>query len=410
MEAPAWRPFQLAFILLNLAGIADSADADREIVDLLFFPTGGGKTEAYLGLAAFTLLLRRLRQPTVASAGVTVLMRYTLRLLTLDQLDRAATLICALERMRLADPACLGPWPFEIGLWVGRSATPNRMGKKGDQDDTTARKRVQAYQRDSKHKPAPIPIEICPWCGTRFTKDSFDLSPNADQPTELRVLCVNASCDFTGDRPLPIVAVDQPLYRRLPCFVIATVDKFASLPFEARAGALFGLVDRYDKDGFYGAADPGRGNPIPGGHLPPPELIIQDELHLISGPLGTIAGLYEAAIDRLATRDVHGRRVRPKIVASMATVRRAQKQVVALFARRSVELFPPASPDRADSFFALTAPHEKHAPRHYVGLAAPGRSLKVVMLRAYIALLAASYRSFKANGADGNGPISRRKA
>jgi hypothetical protein len=395
VPAPTWRPFQLAFILLNVPGIADSSDADRELVDLLFFPTGGGKTEAYLGLAAFTLLLRRLRNPTIASAGMTVLMRYTLRLLTLDQLDRAATLVCALEQLRTSDPASLGPWPFEIGLWVGRAATPNRMGKKGDQDDTTARKRVQAFQRDSKHKPAPIPVETCPWCGARFTKDSFHLAPNADQPKDLRVICVNARCDFTGDRALPIVAVDEPLYRRLPCFVIATVDKFASLPFEARAGALFGLVDRYDQHGFYGPADPMLGNPIPGGHLPPPELIIQDELHLISGPLGTIAGLYEAAVDHLATRETAGRRIRPKIIASTATVRRAQKQVVALFARRGAELFPPASPDPNDSFFALTAPEERHAPRQYLGLAAPGRSLKVVMLRSYIVLLAASYRLFK---------------
>ena len=401
---PEWRPFQLGFILLNLAGIADPTDADREVADLLFFPTGGGKTEAYLGLSAFTLLRRRLREPTVASAGVTVLMRYTLRLLTLDQLGRAAGLICALERLRWADPDALGPWPFEIGLWVGRSATPNRMGKKGDQDEHTARKRVQAYQRDSRHRAAPIPIETCPWCGTRFTKDSFHLKPNADQPLDLRVLCVNPACEFTGDRPLPIVAVDEPLYRRLPCFVIATIDKFASLPFEARAGALFGLVDRHDPHGFYGAADPGRGNPIPGGRLLPPELIIQDELHLISGPLGTIAGLYEAAIDHLATRKIGGVRVRPKIVASTATVRRAEKQVLALFARRRVELFPPASPDRDDSFFAETAPVERMAPRLYLGLAAPGRSLKVVMLRAYIALLSGAYRAFEANGGDAADP------
>ncbi len=83
---PKWRPFQLAFLLMNLGGISNPTHDDREVVDLLFFPTGGGKTEAYLGLAAFTLLLRRLRDPSVGSGGVAVLMRYTLRLLTLDQL------------------------------------------------------------------------------------------------------------------------------------------------------------------------------------------------------------------------------------------------------------------------------------------------------------------------------------
>ena len=101
---PAWRPFQLAFILMNLRGNADPTHFDREVVDLLFFPTGGGKTEAYLGLAAFTLALRRLRNPGVQSAGVSVLMRYTLRLLTLDQLARGATMICALELERKQAP------------------------------------------------------------------------------------------------------------------------------------------------------------------------------------------------------------------------------------------------------------------------------------------------------------------
>lgn len=398
---PRWRPFQLAFILLNLAGIAERGDDEREIVDLLFFPTGGGKTEAYLGLSAFTIVLRRLRAPGIESSGVTVLMRYTLRLLTLDQLGRAAALICALELQRLKDVAALGVWPFEIGLWVGRAATPNRMGKTGDQDKNTARKRVAAYQQDPTHKPAPIPIENCPWCGTRFTRDSFDLRPNANHPVDLRVMCVNSTCEFRGQRALPIVAVDEPLYRRLPCFVIATVDKFASLPFEARSGALLGLVDRYDTNGFYGAAEPKVGNPIPGGRLPSPDLIIQDELHLISGPLGTIAALYETAIDCLATVHEGGIAIRPKIVASTATVRRAEKQVTALFARRRVELFPPASPNRNDSFFAVTAPQNEAEPRQYLGLAAPGRSLKVVMLRTYIALLAASYRSFRDNAGTG---------
>lgn len=393
---PAWRPFQIAFFLLNLRGIATPAHDDRELVDLLFFPTGGGKTEAYLGIAAFTLVLRRLRNPGVRGAGVSVLMRYTLRLLTLDQLGRAAGLICALEQARRRERD-LGEWPFEIGLWVGRAATPNRMGETGDQDDSTARKRVQKYQQNPKLG-SPIPIERCPWCGEPFTKESFRLAPNASHPKNLHVLCASPRCDFTGNRPLPIVAVDEPLYRRLPCFVIATVDKFAGLPFEGRAGTLFGLVDRHDTEGFYGAADPGIGAPLAGGRLPPIDLIIQDELHLISGPLGTIAGLYETAIDHFASRVVEGRRIRPKIIASTATVRRAESQSRALFARRGVELFPPASPDRGDSFFALTADVALAAPRQYVGVAAPGRSLRVVMLRVYVALLSAALKAFERNG------------
>jgi hypothetical protein len=399
LEPPRWRPFQLAFILMTLGGLSDPLHPDRELVDLLFFPTGGGKTEAYLGLAAFTLVLRRLRHPDLGFAGVSVLMRYTLRLLTLDQLSRAAGLICALELERRRDPR-LGTWPFEIGLWVGRGATPNRMGKKGDPDRQSARSRTIAFQNDDR-RPSPIPLESCPWCGTKFNRNSFNLTPNANQPTNLRVTCVDRRCEFRGDNPLPIVAVDEPIYRRLPCFLIATVDKFAGLPWVGRVGALFGKVDRFDDEGFYGPCDPGRGRRLDSS-LSPPDLIIQDELHLISGPLGTMVGLYETAIDDLCSRDVGEHRVRPKVVASTATVRRADSQVRALFARPQVEVFPPPGPDRRDSFFAHTVPSSEKNARLYVGMAAQGRSPKVVLLRTYLPLLAAAQRLYAGAGGDGN--------
>jgi hypothetical protein len=408
--APAWRPFQLAFVLLNLRGIAKPTHFDRETVDLLFFPTGGGKTEAYLGLAAFTLVLRRLRNPGLASAGVAVLMRYTLRLLTLDQLGRATTLICALELERQADVEKLGPWPFEIGLWVGQKATPNRIGRKGDNDRNSARARTIAFQNDDK-KPSPIPLENCPWCDTRFRPSSFvlraDGRPNNDHPTDLRVQCVNRHCEFSGakGRPLPVLAVDEPIYRRLPCFLIATVDKFAGLPWVGQTGALLGRVDRHDAEGFYGPADPGVGRPLDSPFLPP-DLVIQDELHLISGPLGTMVGLYETVIDALATRRVGERDVRPKVVASTATVRRAEKQIQALFARTDVEVFPLPGPDLRNSFFARTLPAagtdgpdaETRNARLYIGVAAQGRSMKVLLLRVYLALMAAAQRAYDTEG------------
>jgi hypothetical protein len=399
LDPPRWRPFQLAFILMNLDGLADPLHPDRALVDLLFFPTGGGKTEAYLGLAAFTLVLRRLRHPGLASAGVSVLMRYTLRLLTLDQLSRAAGLICALELERRKDPR-LGTWPFEIGLWVGRGATPNRMGRLGDPDRQSARSRTIAFQNDDR-RPSPIPLETCPWCGTKFNRNSFTLTPNSNQPTNLKVACVNRRCDFRGDNALPIVAVDEPIYRRLPCFLIATVDKFAGLPWVGRVGALFGKVDHFDDEGFYGPCDAGVGRRLEG-PLPPPDLIVQDELHLISGPLGTMVGLYETAIDDLCSQAVGERRVRPKVVASTATVRRADSQVRALFARPQVEVFPPPGPDRRDSFFAHTVPSSEKNARLYVGLTAQGRSPKVVLLRAFLPLLAAAQRLYVAAGGDAN--------
>jgi hypothetical protein len=402
--APRWRPFQLAFILMTLRSIAEPTHVDREVVDLLFFPTGGGKTEAYLGLAAFSMVLRRLRNPGITSAGLSVLMRYTLRLLTLDQLARASALVCALELEREKDKLRLGAWPFEIGLWVGSAATPNRMGGRnysGPGRQYTAYVKTTRYQQDNR-QPAPIPLENCPWCGTKFTSQSFRLVPNNDRPVDLRISCVNYKCEFSGDRALPILGVDEPLYRRLPAFLIATIDKFAALPWTGETGALFGLVERFDRNGFYGPCAPGMGQRLEGGYLPPPDLIIQDELHLISGPLGTIAGVYETAIDALASRIVDGKTVRPKILASTATVRRADSQIKALFERNQVTVFPPPGPDRRDSFFAKTRNTTEVPARLYVGVAAQGRSLKVVLLRSALALLAAGETAYLQAGGKQN--------
>ena len=397
-ETPTWRPFQLAFILLNMRGLVEPAHADRETVDLLFFPTGGGKTEAYLGLAAFVIVWRRLIHPGRQGCGLAVLMRYTLRLLTLDQLGRAAAVVCALELERRGDPERLGDWPFEIGLWVGRAATPNRMGEAGDRDETTARARVLKYRRDTSSFP-PIPIESCPWCGTKFDPNSFRLVPNTNNPSALLLCCANRRCEFAAEPGLPVLTVDEPIYRRLPAFMIATADKFAAMPWVGEVASFFGRADRSDDSGFYGPAEPVGGRPLPA-PLAPPDLIIQDELHLIAGPLGSMAGLYETALDALCVREIEGRRIRPKIIASTATVRRAQTQIRALFDRTDTAVFPPPGPDRRDSFFACID-EEPDRSRLYLGLAAPGRSPKVLFLRATTTLLAAARKAWL----DAGGPV-----
>ena len=367
VPAPAWRPFQLAYILMNLRGIAEPTHVEREIVDLLFFPTGGGKTEAYLGLAAFTMVLRRLRDPDPTHLGLSVLMRYTLRLLTLDQLGRAAALVCALEIEREKAPETLGTWPFEIALWVGRAATPNYMGKRGEKGDKSARSKTMRFVRNSSHEP-PIPIRECPWCGTAFSRNSFKLEPDPNNPKNLDVKCADRKCDFDGTRrTLPIVSVDEPIYERKPSFMIATADKFAALPWTGETAAFFRGGD---------SANPR-----------PPELIIQDELHLISGPLGTMAGLYETAIDHLCTRWIGEAKVRPKIIASTATVRLARKQIQALFNRSMVQVFPAPGVDRRDSFFAEEADVGEASARRYLGIAAQGCGPKVIYLRTMTTLL-----------------------
>jgi len=403
IDAPVWRPFQLAFILLNLGGLVEKTHSDRELVDLLFFPTGGGKTEAYLGLAAFTIAHRRLGAGGVLGAGVAVIMRYTLRLLTLDQLSRAAGMICALELIR-TDPEftdangrpLLGDWPIEIGLWVGSDASPNVLGGMRNTGDHTAVTRLRRFRRTGED--APAPIRACPWCGSTFTADSFACVPNTSAPVNMTITCANPACDFTRD----LLTVDEVIYRRLPAFLIATVDKFAGLPWVGEAGAFFGHVDRHDENGFYGAARPGEGRPLFNDQvLDPPDLIIQDELHLISGPLGTVAGLYETAIDRLSTRTVGKHRVRPKIVASTATVRRARAQIRALFDREETQIFPPPGVTRTDSWFAITRSADQEPARLYLGLAAQGRGPKLVFLRGLLSLMAAAGAAYhQAGGVD----------
>lgn len=269
---------------------------------------------------------------------------------------------------------------------MGRAATPNRMGRKGEADRESARAKTIAFKNDDR-KPSPIPLEECPWCGTKFNSNSFQLVPNVDNPTDLRVNCANRRCEFSRGNALPILSVDEPIYRRLPCFMIATVDKFAAMPWTGEVGAFFGNVSRVDAEGFYGPCDTGTGRPLPVDRLPPPDLIIQDELHLISGPLGTMVGLYETALDSLATVTVDGKRIRPKIIASTATVRRALSQIRSLFNRPEVDVFPPPGPDIRDSFFARTHSVKESNARKYVGIAAQGRSPKVIMLRVYLTLL-----------------------
>lgn len=401
-RVPKWRPFQLAFILLNLAGLVDKTDPDREVVDLLFFPTGGGKTEAYLGLAAFTIAHRRITHGGMSGAGVAIIMRYTLRLLTLDQLGRAAGVICALELAR-RDPANvdengskhLGDWPIEIGLWVGNAATPNKMGGLNDTGEHTAITRVKKHVRDPKRNPSPVPLKNCPWCDTPFNARSFSCSPgNNPSPKNLDIRCDNLECDFSSDHPLPIVVVDEVIYRRLPSFIVATIDKFAALPWVGETGAFFDHVERSDAHGFYGAARV-VGSKFPGGgKLLPPDLIIQDELHLISGPLGTVAGLYETAIDRLASRWIDNKRVRPKIVASTATVRRASAQIKALFDRDETQIFPPPGLSRRDSFFAITVPSDQNPARLYLGVASQGRGPKLIFLRVLLTIMAAAQAEY----------------
>lgn len=354
-----WRPFQLAFILMNLRAMSDRQSDERKIVDLIWFPTGGGKTEAYLGLTAFTIFWRRLENPE--NDGTTALMRYTLRLLTTQQYQRAASLICACERIRRDNERDLGMTPISIGLWVGGDVTPIRH-------DDAVRKFQDLLKGEREN---PFVMLSCPWCGAQMGPVEFGRSNRVKgyrqypNPKRIEFCCDDPNCDFNNG--LPLFVVDEAIYANRPTLLIGTVDKFALLPWYPDARGLFGL----NTDG----------------RCLPPELIVQDELHLISGPLGSMVGHYETVLDQLCTRELDGVNIPAKIVASTATICRADEQVHNLYGR-PVFLFPPQGLRAGESFFAK---EDSTAPgRLYVGVFATALSSHVTaQIRVMAALLQA---------------------
>lgn len=422
----SWRPFQLAFVLLNIPGVSkldhpDRSEAPEATADLLFFPTGGGKTEAYLGLAAYTMGLRRLQgvvEGRVGDEGVAVLMRYTLRLLTIQQFQRATALICACEFIRRKamerGDARWGKTPFRIGLWVGRKTTPNRTD---DAVEAIKQSKGAQYQAGGGAG-TPYQLTFCPWCGSSIDPGkNLSAQPYPQGSARTLTYCGDnlGQCLF-GERQspeegLPIVVVDEEIYRRLPTLLIATVDKFAQMPWKGEIQTLFGTVNGYcERHGFKTpeiedssyhpksktGSPPAKSLEHP--PLRPPDLIIQDELHLISGPLGTLVGLYETAIDKLCTWQVNGNAVRPKVIASTATIRNADKQVRSLF-MRTVNIFPPPGLEIRDNFFSLQRPPtEKDFGRRYIGVCAIGRRLKAALIHVYAAFLCSAQALYEKYG------------
>lgn len=376
-----WRPFQIAFLLMDVNSIVDENSTERDLVDLIWFPTGGGKTEAYLGLTAFTIFYRRL-QHLEESDGTTVMMRYTLRLLAAQQFTRAATLICACEYIRQDSlqkkhkyPSyLLGKKPITIGLWIGGTHIPNNNAGSGKH---TAEYHLDKLQNASIHslknekdRHNKFQVLKCPWCGTKMVKDVRKSRMVGEWGYAMNgkhffMFCPHEACDFT--KRLPIQIIDEELYDNPPTLLFGTVDKFAMMAWDGRTGA------------FFGSNTQNRA----------PELIIQDELHLISGALGTMVGLYETAVDGLSSQ----KGVRPKIIASTATIRRAKEQCSVLYNREVVQ-FPAPGLDAEDSFFAreevIDYSKGKYG-RKYVGLMPSGKTKAMMEIRAMAALLQRIY-------------------
>lgn len=364
---PEWRPFQLGFLLVALASTIDETDDERELVDLIWFPTGGGKTEAYLALAAIMIFLRRLTFGA-EGGGTAVITRYTLRLLTSQQFQRAAALICAMELLRTTDPRVKGLGRFSIGLWVGVDATPNKRA---------AAKHSLDRLHKARHPQEANEFQIteCPWCLTELVPDDRDdtrRNYGARQVgNDVVFFCLNSDCPF-ATRELPMAVVDEVLYDDPPTILLATVDKFARLQFDTDAGKLLGIGTPFRQ----------------------PALIIQDELHLLSGPLGTTVAVFDAVIQLLLSKSGTA----PKIVASTATIRASGDQVLGLYGRE-VALYPPAGLDGDTTFFSR--PVASGEGRLYVGLMPQSVSQATALVLSAAPLLEVPHVVSNASGVDG---------
>lgn len=378
----SWRAFQMAFLLMSLPGLWDGQDPDREVADLIWFPTGGGKTEAYLGATAFHLIARRLQDP--GNSGTGVIMRYTLRLLTSQQFQRAAGLICALEQIRIRESknsvgSILGESQFRIGIWVGGSTTPNTHAQSIEAFNAAQQKGPEQYQHVMLR---------CPWCGSEMgprRNHRKSVAPrfvlHGLRPSGVgggrRILlhCPDPGCNYHD--ALPVEVVDEGIYQNPPALIIGTVDKFAMLAWKHEGRSIFGI----DAQGCH--------------HVDPPGLIIQDELHLITGPLGSMVGLYEGVIEELCTRRsrLYGTVTRPKLVASTATTRASTRQIRDLYAREKTAVFPPPGLNADDSFFATYDRYEEGPEK---GQIKPGRMYIGVLARGYGSGLTVNVRVFSA--------------
>lgn len=350
----SWRPFQLAFFLLTVFDLENPDQEDANTVDLIWFSTGGGKTEAYLLLAAYELIRRRHRfsDPDIGS-GTGVITRYTLRFLTADQFARTGSLICALEKLRQSGKYELGETPFSLGLYAGGSVSYNKI--------SDAEQAISKLQNNPAEDHL-FQLDHCPNCSTSLLPDEPKFDKNGEPDfsqigysiveNQVHIHCTNNACQFSNSIGLPIKTVDEDIFETPPSFLLGTVDKFANFAFGKREGSIFKGAD---------------------GKKAPPSLIIQDELHLISGPLGTIAAVYESAFDaiiRFQNRALgFGERV-PKYIASSATVRDSDTQIQRLLGRGSA-IFPPRGISASDSFFSKED-NDIQSSRLYMGIMAQG--------------------------------------
>ena len=370
-----WRPFQLAFQLINIRSlcafdISDVGFHERSIIDLAWFPTGGGKTEAYLGMIATVGFYRRLRFPEDERRlpAVHSIMRYTLRLLTSDQAGRLVRLVGAMNHIARGEEPDHNFTDFRVGMWVGEDASPNRLlGYDTTYPTPTAQQNLALLQNNlAEEKGTVIQFERCPWCGSQSLGEasSWEIGDLNNQPA-LKGRCQDDACLFHDG--VPFTCVDDDIYINPPSVLLATADKFAQLARNPWAKSLPGgaAADSDAAQQFNARRMLGFGRDA----ARPPDLIIQDELHLLTGPLGTIAGLVETALET-AWKDIDHR---PKYIAATATIRGAQRDAMLMYGR-DMNIFPPPVATAEDNFFAQLSGDDDAGRKHIGILGPPGKN------------------------------------
>jgi hypothetical protein len=357
-KEPCWRPFQLAFILQCIPSFVEENSQDKDLVDLLYFPTGGGKTEAYLAVSAFLIFWRRFSFPKQYD-GVNIIIRYTLRLLSAQQFERATKLILACEFIR-QNQNNLGNEKISIGFWIGNATIPNSIERAKERYNFLLKK-LNDINFDGKKAINPFQLTNCQWCNSKIISriNSTDITYSIGHRinNHLQSHCLNPKCNFNETKGgLPIVLIDDDIYHKPPTVLFGTVDKFAALAWKGEATTLFNYKDNRK-----------------------PELIIQDELHLLNGPLGSLVGLFENLILSLCTTENQ----KPKIIASTATVKNVEAQILGLYGR-DARIFPQYATNSDDTFFSKTLEESK---RKYIGILPTGKTTVMTNLQLISVLL-----------------------
>lgn len=397
-----WRLFQIVFIVSMLAEAVRSeyredaslSAADLEVANLLYFPTGGGKTEAFLGITVFTMFFDRLRGK---NQGITAFLKYPLRLLAVQQLDRVLTIIMKANKVRKESAALREMTEFRVGFYVGNNNTPNKIDIKerlssrgGQQQDLdlileSDPETLNEYYRF---------IDTCPCCGKKQVNVQFN-----KERWVLEHVCDNPECEMGT---LPLFIVDSEIYRYLPSVVVSTIDKMSMIGTTNEFKMLFGQVRKWcPTHGFsVGSRCTCAGC---SGHVqnvnylkdPVPTLMIQDEMHLIKESLGTFDSHYESFLYYYARKMIkpeHRKQIR--FIGATATISMYEehiKNLYHMYARRFPCEYP--SVKNGEDFYSFT--NEEDITRIILGYAPYGRSITDGMWESVYVMRLVVYRMIR---------------